>query len=151
MTTKNTIITDITDSVLFIPIESIYNNDSLSFVYTSNSKKHVITGKSNENEIIIKAGLEEDEKIYLAPPINAENYRLTTLDTAIVNKFKRLDEIPKKEPETDTIQEFLKKMKGGNFPAGMKNLSKDELQKLMKKQGGKRGGQGGKSGGKHGK
>jgi hypothetical protein len=38
---------------------------------------------------------------------------LTTLDTAIVNKFKILDEIPKKEPETDTIQEFVKKTKGG--------------------------------------
>ncbi len=151
MTTKNTIITDIIDSVLFIPIESIHNNDSLSFVYTSNSKKHVITGKSNENEIIIRAGLEKDEKIFLAAPENANDYKLSTLDTSIVNKFKRLDEIPEKKPETDTIQEFLKKTKGGNFPAEMKNLSKDKSQKVMKKQGGKSERQGDKSKGKRGK
>ena len=33
MTTKNTIITAIIDSVLFIPIEAIFNNDQLTFVY----------------------------------------------------------------------------------------------------------------------
>ncbi len=62
MTTKNMIITDVIDSALFIPIECIHSNDSLSYVYKGSYKHQVILGKTNENEIIIRAGLEEGDE-----------------------------------------------------------------------------------------
>ncbi len=91
MTTKNIIITNIIDSVLYLPIECIRNNDSISYVNTHNSRKHVILGKSNENEIIIRAGLKEDDQIHLIPPENAEDYKMVMIDTAIVNEINRQD------------------------------------------------------------
>jgi len=96
MTTKNTIITGIIDSVLYIPLECVHSNDSLSYVYTSNRKQHIIVGKSNENEIIVKAGLEEDDKIYLIPPENAEDYRLDALEPEIIEKYSK--------PKANSIQ-----------------------------------------------
>ncbi len=79
MTTKNQIITDIIDSALYVPIECVHNNDSLSFVYLDHRKQQVITGKSNDEDIVIRQGLKKGEEIYLYPPKGAEDWKLHLL------------------------------------------------------------------------
>lgn len=79
MTTKNEIIIDIIDSTLFIPIECINTQDSITFVYSDNNKIEVKAGKSNQNEIIILEGLEEGDKVYLQIPDGADNWSLKRL------------------------------------------------------------------------
>ncbi|MEI7727859.1 MAG: efflux RND transporter periplasmic adaptor subunit, partial [Bacteroidota bacterium] len=83
MTTKNKILTSIVDSVLFIPIEAIFNNDSVTFVYKkdggSATRQQVIVGQSNENEIIIKAGLNVHDEVLLVPPEKADKISLDLL------------------------------------------------------------------------
>ncbi len=76
MTTKNRIITEIIDSALFVPIESVHNNDSVSFVYMDHRKQQVITGKSNDEDIVIRSGLKKDDDIYLYPPEKAKEWKL---------------------------------------------------------------------------
>jgi hypothetical protein len=92
MTTKNTIVTSIIDSVLFLPIESIFNNDSITFVYKKDGgsyrKQQVIVGLSNENEIIIKAGLNEEDEVLLSPPEEADKAKLIPLSPEIIKKFE---------------------------------------------------------------
>ena len=63
----------------------------------------MVTGKSNENEIIIRAGLDGIDEVYLIPPEDAVDFRWNYLDTAIVNKYKREDARlkPKKMEEED--------------------------------------------------
>jgi hypothetical protein len=152
MTTKNMIITDVIDSVLYIPIECIHSNDSLSYVYKGSRKQQVILGKANENEIIIRAGLEEGNDIYLVPPEGATEYSITPLDTAIVNHFKRLDEMEKGgngEQEEEMTPEELREM--------LMNMSQEERMKYIQEHpevmqklgapGGKRSG-GGRPGGR---
>lgn len=87
MTTKNEILTSSFDSVLFIPLDCVQSNDSISYVYSDNSRKQVILGPSNENEAIIRAGLKAGEEVYLVPPSNVEKNRLIRLDPAIIGKF----------------------------------------------------------------
>lgn len=90
MTTKNKILTSVIDSVLFIPIEGLFSNDSLTFVYKRSgarvTKQQVITGQSNENEIIIKAGLEEKDQILLVPPEHEDKLALKPLSAAATGK-----------------------------------------------------------------
>jgi len=97
MTTKNTIVTAVIDSVLFIPIEGIFNNDSVTFVYKKNGsgvvKQQVVVGQSNDNEIIIREGLTEENEVLLVPPEKADDMDLVTLDPAILKKYEK-----KKEP-----------------------------------------------------
>jgi len=92
MTTKNSILTSVVDSVLSIPIEAIFNDDSITFVYKQNGrsadKQQVIVGLSNDNEIIIRAGLEENDEVLLVPPDNADKLKLETLAKDIINKYK---------------------------------------------------------------
>jgi hypothetical protein len=92
MTTKNKILTNIIDSVLFIPIEAIFNNDSVAFVYKKDGgsviKQQVIVGQSNENEIIIKAGLVTDDEVLLVPPEKSEKLSVDLLPKEIIAKYK---------------------------------------------------------------
>lgn len=87
MTTMNKIITKIVEKALYIPIECIQNNEEMAYVYTSRARTQVIVGTSNDNEIIIKAGLEEGDEVYLVPPENAESYRIIKLSDEILNQF----------------------------------------------------------------
>ncbi|MCD4680762.1 MAG: efflux RND transporter periplasmic adaptor subunit [Bacteroidales bacterium] len=82
MTTKNTIITAVFDSVLYLPIESIHFEDTISYVYKTNGKlvkQEVEVGRSNEDKIIIKEGVEIGDEVYLLPPANADKLKLKLL------------------------------------------------------------------------
>ena len=149
MTTKNMIMTDVIDSVLFVPIECIHSNDSMSYVYHGWSKQQVILGKSNENEIIVRAGLEEGDDIYLVPPEGASDYSIIPLDTAIVNHFMRLDEEKngkKEEKKELTPEELREKLMNMTQEERMKFMQ--ENPDLMKKMGGGQGRRPGGGGGR---
>ncbi len=79
MTTKNTIIINVVDTALYIPIECIYNMDSVSFVYSNGDKVQVKAGASNQDEIIITDGLKKDESVYIIPPEGADKWSLKSL------------------------------------------------------------------------
>lgn len=96
MTTKNEILTASLDSVLFIPLDCLHSSDSLSYVYSGNSRKQVIPGRTNENEVIIRAGLNAGEEIYLVPPSDAEQFKLIKLDPEIIEKLSK-EEIRKSD------------------------------------------------------
>lgn len=102
MTTKNSIITEIIDSVLFVPIESVNIIDTINFVYTSYNRKQVIPGKTNETSIIIYEGLEEGDEIYLIPPDGADEWTLELLDKSIIEKYKSKDEIKVEQKKPDS-------------------------------------------------
>ena len=79
MTTKNIIITQVLDSVIYIPLECVHSNDSLVYVYADGKKRIVETGESNEDNIIITSGIDKDLSIYLSKPIDAEDWTFSNL------------------------------------------------------------------------
>ncbi len=104
MTTSNQIVTDVYNDVLFIPLEAIHNEDSLSFVYTTNHKKQIIVpGPSNENYIIIEKGLKEGDEVYLSVPVNTEKYKLSGEELIPIlqerERIKREKEESSKNPD----------------------------------------------------
>ncbi len=83
MTTKNTIVTHVEEDVLYIPIEGIHVSDTITYVFISAGnrpfRQQVITGMRNDNQIIIRQGLEEGDRIYLTVPPDPESIRMNTL------------------------------------------------------------------------
>lgn len=102
MTTSNEIITDTFHNVMFVPLECI-QTDSLSFVYLKQKgeavKKEVITGLSNDNQIIIEQGLESGEQVFLSIPKNNAELRFIPIDPEIKKEILRKQEEAKKERE----------------------------------------------------
>ena len=77
MTTGNQIITNVYDSVMYIPLEALHAKDSVSFVYTRKGKRQVVVpGDMNENFIIIERGLAVDDEIYISMPEKPEKFEL---------------------------------------------------------------------------
>ncbi len=91
MTTKNEILTASLDSVMFIPLDCVQSNDSMSYVYSEGNRLQVILGPSNENEVVIKAGLEIGDEVYLVPPSDAEKGKLIRLDQDVLEKYRNED------------------------------------------------------------
>ena len=98
MTTSNQIVTKIFDDVVFLPLEAIYTNDSLSFVYTKNHKKQIIiSGETNENYIIIEQGVEEGDEVYLSVPENTDKFKLSGKELIAV--LKEREKLKKEQQE----------------------------------------------------
>ncbi|HOS72968.1 MAG TPA: hypothetical protein PLZ75_11040, partial [Bacteroidales bacterium] len=52
--------------------------DSIPFVYKRNKTRQiVILGDMNEKNVVVKQGLEPGTPIYIIPPSNSSNFRLT--------------------------------------------------------------------------
>jgi multidrug efflux pump subunit AcrA (membrane-fusion protein) len=83
MTTSNSILIAKYDSVMYVPLEAVFSNDSVSWVYKteglSTIRQQVITGQANENSIIIKKGLDLKDRVYLSMPKDAEKLDLKLL------------------------------------------------------------------------
>ncbi len=101
MTTSNQIVTQSFEDVLYLPLEAIHADDSLSYVYTTKNKKQVvITGEQNENFIIVEKGLTEDDNVYLSLPEDLDKFSLAGEDL--------IPEILKKREEKKRLEEQAK-------------------------------------------
>ncbi|MCG8579478.1 MAG: efflux RND transporter periplasmic adaptor subunit [Bacteroidales bacterium] len=85
MTTSNIIKTANLEEVLYIPIEAVFNNDSLSYVYIKDGigkyRKQIIqTGISNENHIQIVNGGTEGTTLLMNEPVESEKLAFEGID-----------------------------------------------------------------------
>ena len=74
MTTNNTITIAELPDALFLPLESIHTEDSLTFVYVKNGNnvyRHPVElGLINENEVEVRRGLDTADYVFLSLPQN---------------------------------------------------------------------------------
>ena len=91
MTTKNTIITNTLDNVLYIPLEAVHTQDSISYVFRGRKRQQVILAESNENEIVVKEGLEEGDEVLLSKPENPEKYPIVFLKSIAESSTSKSD------------------------------------------------------------
>jgi len=72
MTTSNIIHINSVDKALYVPLETIHSQDSLSYVFKRDGvgpvMQQVDLGLINENNVVINAGVDLDDTIYLALP-----------------------------------------------------------------------------------
>tara|TARA_R110002049_G_scaffold218113_1_gene389565 strand:- start:109 stop:1353 length:1245 start_codon:yes stop_codon:yes gene_type:complete len=76
MTTSNRILIHKEEEVLMVPLEAVFSQDSISFVYAKSGlsidKKEIEMGESNLDVVIIKKGLNENDVVYLSKPEGLE-------------------------------------------------------------------------------
>ncbi|PIF05685.1 MAG: RND transporter [Draconibacterium sp.] len=105
MTTANTIQTVSFEDVVYIPIEAVFKNDSLSFVYPAEGEKIkqiIETGDENENFVIVKQGVTEGEKLFLTEPEDAESFALEGMEIYADILKKQEEKKEEKKPEKNT-------------------------------------------------
>lgn len=85
MTTSNTIIAEVIENVVFIPLECLHNQgDSLTYVFKKEGinivRQEISIGKANANEVIIHAGIAEGDDLFLSVPNDPDNKELVLLN-----------------------------------------------------------------------
>jgi multidrug efflux pump subunit AcrA (membrane-fusion protein) len=82
MTTTNKVIINTFKEVISIPTECVHAEaDGIPFVYTKNkTKQFVVTGESNEKNIIIEHGLKPRQLVYTVQPENPDEFKTTGED-----------------------------------------------------------------------
>ena len=77
MTTSNKVIIKTFSDVIYIPAECVHAGiDGIPFVYTKDKTKQiVITGESNEKNIVIERGLKPKQVVYVIQPENADRFQ----------------------------------------------------------------------------
>ncbi len=110
MTTSNRIITKVLDDVLYLPLEAMHANDSLTFVYTKNRLRQVVVpGETNENSIIIEQGLKEGDVVYLSTPADPNLFKYEGLE---LMEIIREREMEKKRQQEKQQEEPVERRKG---------------------------------------
>lgn len=84
MTTSNIIQTDYLDSAVYVSIESVFKNDSLSYVFKVDGRKItrqiVETSIENESYVVIKQGVNEGDILCLVEPNDGESLPFNGLE-----------------------------------------------------------------------
>jgi hypothetical protein len=107
MTTSNRILTQTFEDVLYLPLEAIHSNDSMTYVYRKNRTRQVVVlDEENENEIIVEAGLNEGDKVLLSVPEGADEMRFVGLELVQLIREK---EAEKKKLEEETRKHLEEK------------------------------------------
>jgi len=78
MTTSNKVIIKTLTDVIYIPTECVHaGTDGIPYVYTRNkTKQYVVTGDSNDKNIVIQQGLEPEQLVYIIQPENADEFKI---------------------------------------------------------------------------
>jgi len=125
MTTSNYIITRTFDSVLYIPLEAVHSNDSMTYVFRKNNTRQVVVlGDANENQIIVEQGLEQGDKLLLSLPEGSENMKFEGLELVEVIRQKEEAKRRQEEEEKKKLEEMKMQRSGGRMgtPSGSGNV-----------------------------
>lgn len=107
MTTKTVIKTALIEDVVYVPLETVFKNDSISYVIKSDNERYqVMLGRNNSNNVIVLEGVEKGDKLYLTKPSNIEDFSLNLLDPEVIAKYeKKLDNVITNSQEEKHLEE----------------------------------------------
>lgn len=90
MTTSNQIVITSAPEALYVPLESVHTEDSLTFIYKKESgsivKQEIELGLVNDNYAIVKQGLAESDEFLLSVPDQPEELKVNSLSSKAVEK-----------------------------------------------------------------
>lgn len=98
MTTSNAIEAGTYKDTLMVATDAIYENDSLKYVFLGKDhpvKQIVWLGEENENFVLVKKGLKENDVVWLSEPHNADELKFQGQDI-YAEILKEKEEIQKK-------------------------------------------------------
>jgi hypothetical protein len=121
MTTSNSVIIKTFENVLYIPLEAVHTEDSLTFVYRKNGVKQVVVlDEANENEIIVEAGLKEGDKVLLSVPEEPEKFKWEGLELAARIKEKEAEKRELEKEQQTIFEEQFNRRETMDMPGGMR-------------------------------
>ncbi|MEX2641079.1 MAG: efflux RND transporter periplasmic adaptor subunit [Balneolales bacterium] len=107
MTTSNTIQVNSADHALFVPLETVFTQDSMMVVYKRGARpvmQQVVLGLMNENEVVILEGVDRNDQLFLTRPPDTSNINKSYLSEEILQKYREQEENEEviiRQPDSD--------------------------------------------------
>jgi hypothetical protein len=169
MTTANQILVEKFDDVVYVPLETVFEHDSMDVVYKQSGlglvRQQVVLGSFNENDVVVREGVEAGDRLLMSMPIDTAAISFSPLPEEVLERIRkeeeerRLEE-ERRQAETQRRQEAGRQMfqMPGNIDfRNMTPEQRDSLRKAFQQGGGRMefrmgpgGPQGGQSGGPRG-
>lgn len=125
MTTSNAIEAGTFTDTLMVATDAVFENDSMKFVYvgTEHPVKQVVwLGDENENNVLVKKGLKEEDVVWLTEPENAADLKL--VGSEIFEEIKKEKEIARLQAEKEREEMLKKKLEPMPVPGQAPMMSK---------------------------
>lgn len=106
MTTSNVIHVAEYDSVIFVPLECVHENDSAYYVFLDEGKstvrQEIIRGAANEHYMIVQYGIDEGDRLHYSTPEAPEQLAYTPVPPDVKEEYLfKPEPLPEEEPEED--------------------------------------------------
>lgn len=129
MTTSNTITIANYDSVTYVPLDCIHDNDTAQYVFIETEdglvRKEIIPGMANALHTTIIYGLVQGDRLRYSMPDNAEDLPFLALPKDIEEKYTHKPVPAKAREDTSKALDMKQKFSGGKFRGG-KSFRKDK-------------------------
>ncbi|RKD91682.1 efflux RND transporter periplasmic adaptor subunit [Mangrovibacterium diazotrophicum] len=119
MTTSNIVYTNLYTDTLYIPIDAVFENDSMQYVYVDRgniSRQVVRLGESNENYVLISEGLKEGDVICLNEPETGSELPLKGTEIYQAMVQEKEEQRKQAEEEISKAEKTQKDEKPGKVP-----------------------------------
>jgi multidrug efflux pump subunit AcrA (membrane-fusion protein) len=96
MTTSNSILVQAIDEALQVPLETIFSDDELTYVFKQEGmsvfRQEVALGPMNDTDVVIQDGVEMGDQLYLTTPADTTGIATRLLDTSEESETEPLAE-----------------------------------------------------------
>lgn len=120
MTTSNEVLVAEYPDVHYVPLEALFSNDTLTWVVCQkdgkNYRQEVLTGPTNDNEVIIEHGVSEGVQVYISTPPDMDKMPIERIPQNIKDEFrqKQIEEALRQKSEEaakrKAMEEALQKL-----------------------------------------
>ncbi len=152
MTTSNAItIEQIVDAV-YVPLETVFEFNGLDVVYKKAGlgveRHQVWLGSMNENDVVVKAGVEEGDEMLMSMPLDTSGLKFVPLDEDVLEEIRAIEQAElQRQQEQQSRQSQSRQGQGGMMRMDFQNMTpeqRDSLRRVFMNRGGSgQGGQGG--------
>jgi len=110
MTTSNTIHVNSRDSALYVPLETVHTyQDSIEVIYKQGNQgpvmQQVILGIRNENDVVIREGINLEDQLFLSIPTDTANITKNFLPADVLEQYRKEDSTSiDPENQKDTLE-----------------------------------------------
>lgn len=141
MTTSNQILVERLEDVVYAPLETVFETDSTDVVYKQTGlglvRQQVILGSLNENDVVIREGVAEGERLLLSMPADTSGIPFTPLDEETLERYRQEEAARKQaEEERNARREQMEREQnapgGGMMRMDFRNLTPEQRDSLRR-------------------
>jgi len=151
MTTSNAITIEQIVDVVYVPLETVFEFNGLDVVYKKAGlgveRHQVWLGSMNENDVVVKAGVEEGDEMLMSMPLDTSGLKFVPLDEDVLEEIRAIEQSElQRQQEQQARQSQSRQGQGGMMRMDFQNMTpeqRDSLRRVFMNRGGSgQGGQG---------